>query len=203
MEDVSPSSFNDSFSDRQKKRFDKYWNSLPEEERQAFTDRSTVDQTPSGPTSLGPTSSEPAVTLPPTKTSEAEAKTEDINVNVSGVVESKAVPANEVVDDNTPTIKLTMEELIKLEEELAESYDPNQMEAPPISDQDKQKFEGILAAENVCLIAGFYQDKPASIMSFFSREADGSVLIYPVAVMVTPEMAAQLKDDIGRPLPIL
>lgn len=74
------------------------------------------------------------------------------------------------------------------------------MDAPPISDEHKQVFEAILQAENVCLQAGFYQNKPASIISFFSKDTEGFIVIHPVAVMLTPEMSAQLKDDIGNPL---
>ena len=74
------------------------------------------------------------------------------------------------------------------------------MDAPPIPEEHKQVFEAILQVENVCLQSGFYQNEPASIISFFSKDSEGFTIIHPVAIIVTPEMSLDLKDDIGNPL---
>ena len=78
-----------------------------------------------------------------------------------------------------------------------------EVEAPMLTDKDKQTFEAVLKAENVALLSGFYDGTPTGLICFFSREDDGSIKVYPVGVMLTAEMASKVRDDLGQPLPIL
>lgn len=86
-----------------------------------------------------------------------------------------------------------------------EAFDPNEeyVEAPLLTEEHKRRFEILLNAENVALLSGFYEDIPTGLICFYSRDDYGKISVHPIGLMLTPEMAAKVKDDLGQPLPVL
>lgn len=78
-----------------------------------------------------------------------------------------------------------------------------EVEAPLLTEEHKRRFEILLAAENVALLSGFYKDIPTGLICFYDRDNYGRITIHPIGLMLTPEMAAEVKDDLGQPLPVL
>lgn len=88
----------------------------------------------------------------------------------------------------------------EIQKMLADSEYP-EVEAPLLTDEHKRRFDILLQAENVALLSGFYEDIATGLICFYDRNDYGEITIHPIGLMLTPEMATKIKDDLGKPIP--
>lgn len=75
-------------------------------------------------------------------------------------------------------------------------------QVPEINDQDREVFEAIRSAENIALLSGFYQGKPARIIVAVSPD-DGEYHIFPLAILLTEDMMQFLGESDNQPLEVI
>lgn len=63
-----------------------------------------------------------------------------------------------------------------------------------ITDQERQIFEVITNASNLCLVKGTLRGEEVSLVSLIQDKED-DVDVYPLAILVTDEIRVELKPD--------
>jgi hypothetical protein len=116
----------------------------------------------------------------------------DNSSRIGDASETKVTSENSVPNNGTDeqSVPLTLD---------VEDYP--EVEAPLLTEEHKYRFNALLEAENVALLSGFYDDIATGLICFYGRNDFGEITIHPIGLMLTPEMATKIKDDLGKPIP--